>query len=297
MRRNAENLIVLSGAAAGRTWRKPVPMVDVLRAALAEVEDFTRVTVLPPAPCALIGPAVGDVIHLLAELVENAVSFSPPQAPVRVGGAQVADTFVIEVEDRGLGLSETQRNALNQQLREPPDFALTSTAQLGLYVVSRLAQRHGVRVELAPSPYGGTTARVTLPGELITTAPSVLPAADRLDDDRNLSAGARGSSLNEGGSMAAGGPSRSAPVATGVAGLPMRRRPDPPAVGTAAMPASAHRPANPDSPNPDPAGPAVPVPLPGLADLGEASARHRASEPRSLESPLWTQPPGIESRG
>ncbi len=109
MRRNAENLIVLSGATAGRAWRRPVPMVDVLRGALAEVEDYTRVTVLPVVPASLVGRAVGDVIHLLAELIENAVSFSPPQTVVRVGGSVVGNGFAIEIEDRGLGMSDADR--------------------------------------------------------------------------------------------------------------------------------------------------------------------------------------------
>jgi len=167
MRRNAENLIVLSGAIAGRAWRRPVPMIDVLRGALAEVEDYTRVTVLPVGPASLTGRAVGDVIHLLAELIENAVSFSPPQTVVRVGGSVVGNGFAIEIEDRGLGMSEEERLLANEQLRNPPEFKLTSTARLGLYVVGKLAERHGVRVRLTESPYGGTTAIVLLPSALI----------------------------------------------------------------------------------------------------------------------------------
>ncbi|HEX6872928.1 MAG TPA: nitrate- and nitrite sensing domain-containing protein [Micromonosporaceae bacterium] len=167
MRRNAENLIVLSGATAGRAWRRPVPVVDVLRGALAEVEDYTRVTVLPVGPAALVGRAVGDVIHLLAELIENAVSFSPPQTVVRVGGSVVGSGFAIEIEDRGLGMSDEERAAANEQLRNPPEFKLSSTARLGLYVVGKLAERHGIRVRLTESPYGGTTAIVLLPAALI----------------------------------------------------------------------------------------------------------------------------------
>jgi signal transduction histidine kinase len=167
MRRNAENLIVLSGATAGRAWRKPVPMVDVLRGALAEVEDYTRVTVLPVGPASLVGRAVGDVIHLLAELIENAVSFSPPQTVVRVGGSVVGNGFAIEIEDRGLGMAEAEREAANEQLNDPPEFKLSSTARLGLYVVGKLAERHGIRVRLTESPYGGTTAIVLLPATIM----------------------------------------------------------------------------------------------------------------------------------
>jgi signal transduction histidine kinase len=168
MRRNAENLIVLSGAAAGRGWRNAVPMVDVIRGALAEVEDYMRVTVLPVDPAALAGRAVGDVIHLLAELIENAVSFSPPYTQVHVSGGLVANGFAVEIEDRGLGMTEADIAAANDQLRHPPEFSLTSTARLGLYVVGRLAERHGIQVRLRESPYGGTTAIVLIPNNLVS---------------------------------------------------------------------------------------------------------------------------------
>ncbi|HEY2671531.1 MAG TPA: nitrate- and nitrite sensing domain-containing protein [Rugosimonospora sp.] len=167
MRRNAENLIVLSGAVAGRGWRNPVPMVDVIRGALAEVEEYARVTVLPIESAALAGRAVGDVIHLLAELIENAVSFSPPYTNVQVGGALVANGFAVEIEDRGLGMSDADLAKTNEQLATPPEFNLSSTAQLGLFVVGRLADRHGVRVRLRESPYGGTTAIVLIPSILV----------------------------------------------------------------------------------------------------------------------------------
>ena len=172
MRRNAENLIVLSGATAGRVWRKPVPMLDVIRGALAEVEDYTRVNVLPVGDALLQGRAVGDVIHLLAELIENAVSFSPPQTIVRVSGSIVGNGFAVEIEDRGLGISDAERAKANEKLRNPPEFKLTSTARLGLYVVAKLAERHHIRVQLIESPYGGTTAIVLIPTELVVEEPS-----------------------------------------------------------------------------------------------------------------------------
>jgi HAMP domain-containing protein len=102
-RRNAENLIVLSGSSPARTWRRSVPMVDVVRGALAEVEDYTRVSLMPMGDVVLVGRAVGDVVHLLAELIENAVSFSPPYTNVQVSGQLVANGYVVEIEDRGLG--------------------------------------------------------------------------------------------------------------------------------------------------------------------------------------------------
>ncbi|GIG86316.1 sensor histidine kinase [Plantactinospora endophytica] len=169
MRRNAENLIVLSGATPGRAWRRNVPMIDVLRGAVAEVEDYARVTVLPVGAVDLAGRAVGDVIHLIAELVENALSFSPPHTAVQVSGQLVANGYAVEIEDRGLGLGDEDRAAANERIATQHEFTLTGgAAQLGLYVVSRLIERHGVRVRLKESPYGGTTAVVLLPLTLVT---------------------------------------------------------------------------------------------------------------------------------
>ncbi|GIJ80687.1 histidine kinase [Micromonospora phaseoli] len=170
MRRNAENLIVLSGSVPGRAWRKNVPMVDVARGALQEVEDYTRVRVLPFGSVGLAGRAAGDVIHLLAELIENALSFSPPTTDVEVRGQLVANGFVIEIEDRGLGMSEEDLAAANERIATPTEFNLDTAAQLGLFVVSQLAAKHQVRVQLKASPYGGTTAVVLIPKSLVTDA-------------------------------------------------------------------------------------------------------------------------------
>ncbi|MCP2327277.1 signal transduction histidine kinase [Hamadaea flava] len=171
MRRNAENLLVLSGATAGRGWRRPVPVADILRAACAEVEGYHRVVIQPGDAAELAGRAVGDVIHLLAELVENALSFSPPDTTVHVKGARVGTGHVLEVEDRGLGMSEAVLDESNELLRDPPEFKLTSTARLGLFVVGRLAQRHEIEVQLRRSPYGGVTAIVLIPEKLISGRP------------------------------------------------------------------------------------------------------------------------------
>ncbi|MET8323928.1 nitrate- and nitrite sensing domain-containing protein [Micromonospora sp. NPDC005189] len=168
MRRNAENLIVLSGSTPGRAWRRNVPMVDVVRGAVAEVEDYTRVNVLPLGPVSLAGRAVGDIIHLLAELIENALSFSPPHTTVEVRGQLVANGFAIEIEDRGLGMSEEDLAAANHRIVDQSELNLANAARLGLYVVSRLTERHGVRVRLKESAYGGTTAVVLIPKELVT---------------------------------------------------------------------------------------------------------------------------------
>ncbi|OKI89156.1 sensor histidine kinase [Micromonospora sp. CB01531] len=195
MRRNAENLIVLSGAAPGRAWRRDVPMIDVARAATQEVEDYTRVNVLPFGSVGLTGRAAGDIIHLLAELVENALSFSPPNTEVEVRGQLVARGFVIEVEDRGLGMSEEELAAANDRIANPTEFNLANANQLGLFVVSHLAQRHDLSVNLKTSPYGGTTAVVLIPMELVTSAEALTAAAGQAGGP---SAGEPTASLHDG---------------------------------------------------------------------------------------------------
>ena len=167
MRRHAESLIILSGDAPSRGWRNPVPLVDVLRAAVAEVEDYTRIKVTATTRAGLAGPAVGDIIHMIAELAENAAVFSPPNTPVLIGGDIVGRGFAVEIEDRGLGLSEDQLAEINDRLENPPPFDLSGSDQLGLFVASQLARRHNVRISLRPSPYGGTTAIVLIPLSLV----------------------------------------------------------------------------------------------------------------------------------
>ncbi|MGH3159036.1 MAG: sensor histidine kinase, partial [Streptosporangiaceae bacterium] len=163
MRRHAENLIVLSGASPGRSWSEPVPVIDVVRGAMAEIEDYKRVRVLAKSQDAVIGSAVADMSHLLAELIENATLFSPSGARVEVRAEPAANGFVIEVEDRGLGIQPGLLSELNQKLIRPPDFAMADPDRLGLFVVGRLAIRHGIRVALSVSPQGGTTAAVLVP--------------------------------------------------------------------------------------------------------------------------------------
>ncbi|MFB4311179.1 nitrate- and nitrite sensing domain-containing protein [Actinomadura sp. GTD37] len=168
MRRHAEGLVILSGTSPGRGWSRPVHVEDVLRAAVAEVEDYTRVeVVVMSGQAALIGEAVADIIHLLAELIENATVFSPAPTEVLVRGEMGANGFAVDVIDRGIGLDQSELDALNLRLSRPPEFDLAVTDRLGLFVVSRLAGRHGIRVALQPSLYGGVSAVVLIPRELI----------------------------------------------------------------------------------------------------------------------------------
>jgi signal transduction histidine kinase len=167
MRRYAEGLLVLAGATPGRGWRDPVPVVDILQAAVAEVEDYVRVDVIIESADAVVGTAVNDVIHLIAELVENATAFSPPNTRVTITGDIVGHGFAVEIEDRGLGIAPDAMAAMNDLLAIPPEFDLADSDQLGLFVTGKLAARHGIRVTLRMSPYRGTTAIVVLPWEII----------------------------------------------------------------------------------------------------------------------------------
>ena len=169
MRRHAESLTVLSGAPASRPRIGQVAVVDVIRAAVAETEDYKRVVVRTETEEAVAASAVNDMIHLLAELIENATLFSPSATRVEVRAERVANGFAIEVEDRGLGIAPDQLADLNARLASPPDFDIVDADRLGLFVAGLLARRHGVEVSLAPSPYRGTKAIVLLPEELVLT--------------------------------------------------------------------------------------------------------------------------------
>ncbi|KIF01895.1 histidine kinase, partial [Streptomyces sp. RSD-27] len=181
MRRHAEGLVILSGAAPSRQWRKPVQLMDVVRAAVAEVEDYERIEVRRLPRIGIEGPAVADVTHLVAELLENATVFSPPHTAVQVLGERVANGFTLEIHDRGLGMNPEALLDANLRLAETPEFELSDTDRLGLFVVSRLARRHSIKVALQPSPYGGTTAVVFLPADLLTEAPDTNGSGIRLD--------------------------------------------------------------------------------------------------------------------
>jgi signal transduction histidine kinase len=187
MRRHAESLTILSGASPVRSWSAPVPVIDVIRAAVAEIEDYKRVVVATEAEELVAAPAVTDMIHMLAELIENAALFSPSATRVEVRAERVANGFAVEIEDRGLGIAAEQLRDINERLASPPDFDLADADRLGLFVAGRLAGRHGVQVELIPSAYRGTRAVVVLPDALITTstgqagADSALGSAPRLN--------------------------------------------------------------------------------------------------------------------
>ncbi|MFF4767042.1 nitrate- and nitrite sensing domain-containing protein [Streptomyces sp. NPDC001255] len=164
MRRNGENLLVLAGEEPGRRWTRPVPLVDVLRAAASEVEQYERIELSAVPSTEVAGRVVNDLVHLLAELLENATSFSSPQTKVKVTGHALPDGRVlVEIHDTGIGLSPEDLAAINERLAAPPTVDVSVSRRMGLFVVGRLSQRHGIRIQLRPSDSGGTTALVMLP--------------------------------------------------------------------------------------------------------------------------------------
>ncbi len=164
MRRNGENLLVLAGEEPGRRWTRPVPLVDVLRAAASEVEQYERIELAAVPATEVAGRVVNDLVHLLAELLENATSFSSPQTKVKVTGHALPDGRVlVEIHDTGIGLSPEDLASINERLAAPPTVDVSVSRRMGLFVVGRLSQRHGIRIQLRPSDSGGTTALVMLP--------------------------------------------------------------------------------------------------------------------------------------
>ncbi|MFI1154154.1 sensor histidine kinase [Streptomyces sp. NPDC020817] len=190
IRRHAENLAVLGGAASRRQWTRPIDLSEVLRSSVAEVEQYTRVKVVPPAGGTVRGHAVADVVHLLAELVENATVFSAPDTDVVVRAERVTAGIAVEVEDRGLGLPAAEQHRMNALLVDPDQVSvrhLLADGRIGLFVVSALARRHGIAVELKSNIYGGVLAVLVLPQELLgAEAPS---AGDALGGSRATSWG------------------------------------------------------------------------------------------------------------
>ncbi|MFI6930931.1 nitrate- and nitrite sensing domain-containing protein [Streptomyces sp. NPDC050287] len=187
LRRYEENLVIISGGQPRRSWTEPVALIDILRSAIGEVAQYQRVEVHTDEEVYLAPPAVADVIHLLAELIDNATAYSPAPSAVGVRTAMVAKGLAVEVEDRGLGLSEEDYASLNAQLADPPQFdvvALADDLRLGMFVISRLARRHGIAVTLRSSPYGGTTAIVLIPHEV------VVPEAAAMTSPKDTASGA-----------------------------------------------------------------------------------------------------------
>ncbi|MFF9345707.1 nitrate- and nitrite sensing domain-containing protein [Streptomyces sp. NPDC014734] len=207
MRRNGENLLVLAGEEPGRRWTRPVPLVDVLRAAASEVEQYERIELAAVPATEVAGRVVNDLVHLLAELLENATSFSSPQTKVRVTGHALPDGRVlVEIHDTGIGLSPEDLAAINERLASPPTVDVSVSRRMGLFVVGRLSLRHGIRIQLRPSDSGGTTALVMLPVEVAHGGGRPAPK-----QGPGQQSGAPGGPLGAGGNAGAPGGSRPGP--------------------------------------------------------------------------------------
>ncbi len=169
MRRNSENLLVLAGHDSSRRWNQPVALVDVLRAAVSEIEQYERVSLNVQPGISVRGHAVNDTVHLLAELAENATSFSSAETPVTVSGHLLSSGGVLlDITDQGVGMGAEEMAHANWRLDNPPVVDVAVSRRMGLFVVARLAARHGIRVRLRPAASGGLTALVWLPDEVIS---------------------------------------------------------------------------------------------------------------------------------
>ncbi|WP_344472320.1 sensor histidine kinase [Nonomuraea monospora] len=180
MRRNSENLLVLAGQEPPRRWSQPVKLVDVARASLSEVENYERVVLEVPEGVSIAGQAVNDVIHLLAELIENALSFSPRETRVPVSGSRIdGGGIMLSISDSGIGMTGEELAQANLRLTDAPTVDVSVSRRMGLFVVARLAHRHGIRVQLRPHGSGGLTAMVLIPESLLgaQAAPVGTPAA------------------------------------------------------------------------------------------------------------------------
>ncbi len=178
MRRNAESLLVLAGIDPPRKWAAPVRLTDVIRAALGEVEDYQRVTLREVQPATVLGSVAADLAHLIAEFVENALTFSPPNETVSVSGRAVESGYRLAVVDHGLGMDHDDIEQANRRLVGAESFTIAPSKYLGHYVAGNLAARHGVRLMLANMPGTGVAATIDLPPALLTADPAGDPITD-----------------------------------------------------------------------------------------------------------------------
>jgi signal transduction histidine kinase len=326
MRRQSESLAVLGGAVSRRHWSRPVTVHEVLRAAVAEVEQYSRVKVVPPVEGALSGSAVTDVIHLTAELIENATTFSAPHAQVMVRAQLAAAGLVVEVEDRGLGMRAADQQRLNALLADPSRVnpgELLRDGRIGLFVVAALARRHGIRVQLQTNIYGGVQAVIVLPRTLIEAAPQ--------ESDETMRSGAGGTTqpgsddaepvppVAREAAAADALPARqraAAPAGTSTGSAPPRR--SPPARRTARPPRTPRTPAEPrtssasrtplasrtpsvsrtlPAPAAEPAEPEAPggdsPELPRRVSQTHLAPELREARPRRRDGPAEDQLPGL----
>ncbi|MFG2073526.1 sensor histidine kinase [Nonomuraea maritima] len=214
MRRNSENLLVLAGQDPPRRWSQPVKLVDVARASLSEVESYERVVLQVPDGVSVAGQAVNDVIHLLAELVENALSFSPRETRVTVSGSRIdGGGVMLSITDSGIGMTQDELVQANERLTDAPDVDVSVSRRMGLFVVARLAHRHGIRVQLRPHSSGGLTAMVLIPENMLGSQASPLSGMPSFSGNQPPSLAG-----NEQGALPGGTSPRQPPAFSGAPG-------------------------------------------------------------------------------
>jgi MFS family permease len=306
MRRNGENLLVLGGEEPLRRWNRVMPLLDVLRAAASEVEQYERVEVRAIPEVFVAEDTVSDLVHLHAELIENATAFSARTAPVRVSATVLRDgTALVEIADRGIGLADDERDALNDRLAvagEPADLGADASRRMGIVVVARLAARRGVRVRLRPGDDGGTTATVSIPAQLFSAERPVEPVADRTPSSPRPAPPATPAGSGPGDDDGApgwfGGPPLAAAAAAGAVSAGSSPAPEPPPtarpfVPTAAGTTSTGLPQRAPGANQVPVGAPEdrPTPAPAPADRPVSRPAHaRADTPRA-DAPAWDRSP------
>jgi signal transduction histidine kinase len=279
MRRNCENLLVLGGQDQARRWNKPVPLVDIVRASLSEVEQYNRITLRIQDDVSVEGRSVNDLVHLVAELVENSTSFSPEHTKVAVSGHLLSGGgAMLQISDSGVGMTPEQLEEANWRLANPPAIDVSVSRRMGLFVVGRLAQRHGIRVELRAALSGGLTAFVILPARAIMQDSNMPVMPQRLD---------RPADTPVTGSAVAGSPTAGSSALPPVAGPPADRRqlphwtePDRPAQA----PGTPREPARGPS-TPLPKRKSAPTAPPGRGTAPTAPARSAPPRPQSPPSP------------
>ncbi|MGK5532671.1 nitrate- and nitrite sensing domain-containing protein [Streptomyces sp. URMC 129] len=301
MRRNSENLLVLAGEEPRHRWNQPAALVDVLRASASEVEAYARIELSGVPDRDVHGSVVNDLVHLLAELLENATSFSSPQTKVRVTATRLQDgRIMIEIHDKGIGLTQEDFAEINKRLAEPPAIDASVSRRMGLYVVGRLAERHNIRVQLRPSgAQSGTTCLVMLP-EGITlpsrgrpqqpeehfTVSRIVPAQSSADAQRGLPSPTAADLGFDDSRYAAGDTGRGPlgdPAPAGERRSALEARPE-----DRAAPGPAHRRPAPEPPVPG--GPAPEPPVPGRPGFG-TFPQARPDSPRPADRTGAPSPP------
>ncbi|MFG3344378.1 ATP-binding protein [Streptomyces sp. NPDC048018] len=299
IRRHAENLAVLGGAISRRQWSNPVTMTEVLRSSIAEVEQYPRVKLVPPIDGTLRGHAVADVIHLLAELVENATLFSAPHTTVLLRAQYVTAGLAIEVEDRGLGMPVGEQNKMNALLADPDQVNVAHLLQdgrIGLFVVSALARRHGIAVRLQSNIYGGVQAVLVLPQGLLGADPEGLARSEgraqvpvhapgEVQAQAPSQAPAVGQAAGQAPPQVAAPPTAPAPAPAAPAPTPVAAQPQP-------QPQAYAQPYV-----PAPAAPAAPAATTSVAPAGQRPAPHGTGAPGvtagQRPAPHGTGAPGV----